>query len=751
MGQVPSPDMDVPTLSPPWIRDVLLRHGDDVEPVSLDADRRLFAEGDAPDALYIIREGTLRVMVDGPGGPKTVAQMTEGGVVGEMGLLTGQPRTATVEADTPVRLWRLSREAFERLRHESPALDRALAQEAVPRWQRVLLTDAFQRLFGSAIDVAALHDLQERVLWRTLESGQAACRQGEAGSSMYVIVSGRVLFEVTRADGSTFVVGEAGAGEAVGEFALMTDAPRSASVIAARQTSYVEIGRELFTELVAAHPEILFSLTRQLAERQRRAHTHGLASLAPPTLTVTLQPVCAGLDIRPLAEALVDALNRTGTARLICAREAEEALGLGTAETSPDDPLHAVVVQWLNEQEADVDTLVFLAGADWSPWTMRCLSRSDSVFVVARPDGDPTPNETEQRLADSESRADRRLVLWHPSGTEEPTRTRRWLDPRPGYSHHHVRQGDARHVARLARHIGGTAVGLVLGGGGARGYAHIGVFRALEEAGVPVDYVGGSSFGALIGAGRASETPAADLLAQCAGFASNRTLFDRTLPIVAMNASHRLTRFCQALYGDQQIEDLWVPYFATAVNLTRGESVVVERGPLWLAVRKSIAVPGIFAPVVEDGELFVDGGVLNNFPVDVMLRKSGSDRILGIQIAAGGTQPREYDMVTGYSGWRALWRRLNPFVQSPRLPLLSRVLTRTLFVGSAPLSDLNASRTDLTLTLNVRASLLDFEPYERIAAEGYEQAIDELREWSRLQHDLRPLAPEATVLSARAA
>ncbi|MEM6327380.1 MAG: cyclic nucleotide-binding domain-containing protein [Bacteroidota bacterium] len=737
--------MRPPSSLPDWLRRAHAEHEALFEPVDMAPGDVLFEEGDEPDALFVVREGTLDVCLGGTSGMETVAEILAGEVVGEMGVLTGLPRTATIRAPASteagaVRLWRLSREAFERIRRESPGLGQCLAEAAVPRWRRVLLTEAFQRLFGASLSAAALHELQNRVVWRTLRSGETACCQGDDGDSMYLLVSGRVVFEVPGDDGQPVVVGEAGAGEVVGEFSLMTNAPRSASVVAARQTSYVEVGRELFTELVAAHPEILFALTRQLAERQQRAHTHGSASLSPPTLTLSLLPAHADLDLAPLARRLLAELSRLGSVRLITSQEVEQALGDGASSTRDDDPFHAVVVQWLNEQEAETGTLVFLADPEWGPWTERCLSRSDRVFVVARPEADPQPGEVERRLMDSASRADRRLVLWHPPATVEPQNTARWLDPRPGYRHHHVREGDARHVARLARHIDGAAVGLVLGGGGARGYAHLGVFRALEELDVPVDHVGGASFGALIGAGRASETPAADLLARCADFAYNRQLFDRTLPIVALNASHRLTQFCRALFGDQQMEDLWVPFFATAVNLTRGESVVIRRGPVWLAVRKSIAVPGIFAPVVDAGELIVDGGVLNNFPVDVMLRESGSARVLGVRIAAGGATAREYDMTTAISGWRALLRRLNPFARTFYLPTLSRVLTRTLFVGSAPLSDLNARRADLTVTLDVRASLMNFEPYRRIAEDGYDQALEPLRGWAEAQPDLGPAA-----------
>ncbi|MEM1055950.1 MAG: cyclic nucleotide-binding domain-containing protein [Bacteroidota bacterium] len=717
-----------------WLRDALVQHEDAFTQTTLETGACLFREGDEPDALYVVQAGVLDVLVGDP--PETVDRIREGGVVGEMGLLTSQPRTATIRAAEPSTLFRLAREAFDRLRDATPEMERALAETAVPRWQRVLLSNALSRLFDETTDLVARHDLQERVPWHTLESGEAICRQGDEGHSMYVIVSGRVLFEVERGDGSVHVVGEAGAGEAVGEFSLLTGAPRSASVVAARQTSYVEIDRELFTELVAAHPGVMFALTRQLAERQRRAHSHGLASLAPPTLTVTLVPTRPGLSIRPLAKALTDELGRIGTARLIDVRAAEEALGAGVATTCEDDPLHAVVVQWLNEQEAETDYLVFLADEEWTPWTRRCLSRADRALFVGRAAEPTPPSETERRLADSDSRVDRHLVLWHAPETEAPSGTARWLDPRPGYRHYHVREGDPAHLARLARHVADVAVGLVLGGGGARGYAHFGVFRAMEEVGLPIDYIGGASFGAMIGALRATDRPLSGLLDACEQFASNRVVFDRTLPVVALNASHHLTQLCHTLYSDRLVEDLWLPFFAMGVNLTRGEPVVIRRGPLWRAIRMSISVPGVFAPVVENGELMVDGGVLNNFPVNVMREESGSERIIGALIQPGGTRPREYDMETGVSGWRAMWRRLNPFVRSPRLPYLSRVITRTLFVGSAPLSESNVRLADLVLPLDIHASLLDFAPYRRIADEGYEQSIGPLREWAARQPDL---------------
>lgn len=722
---------------PPWLREVIADHGDAFTPVTLVAGAHLFDRGDAPDALYVVEEGAVHVYTGEPETAGAVARLGEGALVGEMGLLVGQPRMATVVAAEPTRLLRLPREAFEHLRRALPSLGRAVAEQAVPRWRRMLLAKAVENMFGDDVDLVTQHDLQARAAWHTLSSNEAICRQGDEGDSMYLIVSGRVVFEVERADGTFFVVGEAGAGEAVGEFSLLTGAPRSASVIAARETTYVEIDRALFSELVAAHPGVLYALTQQMAERQQRVNAHGLASLTPSTLTITLAPVSPALSIRPLADVLVAELGRLGSVRLISAERVDEALGAGTAGTSEHASLHAVLMQWLNEQEAEADILVFLADAEWTPWTRRCVSRADRVVFVAESGDDAALGETERRLADSESRCDRGLVLWHPPETEHPSGTARWLDLRPGYRHFHVRREDAAHTSRLARHLAGVAVGLVLAGGGARGWAHLGVFRALEELAIPVDYIGGSSFGALLGASRASEAPSDVLFKESEKYARNDVLFDRTFPIVAMNASHHLTAFCQDLYGEQRIEDLWLPFFAMAVNLTRGETVVLRRGLLWRAIRTSISVPGVFAPVVEDGMLMVDGGVLNNFPVDVMKAESGSDRIIGAAIKTVSGKAYTYDMETGMSGWRALWQRLNPFARSPRLPVLSRVLTQTLFVGSAPLSEQNTQLADLVIPLDIRASMLNFEPFRRIAEDGYEQSIDLLRAWAAEQSDLR--------------
>src|SRR5690606_12446049 len=157
-------------------------------------------------------------------------------------------------------------------------------------------------------------------------------------------------------------------------------------------------------------------------------------------------------------------------------------------------------------------------------------------------------------------------------------------------------------------------------GGGARGYAHLGVLRALEARGVPVDVVGGTSMGALLGAGIALDRDSAELTERALTIAAKRSpLIDFTLPFAAAATGGKVTRLLQRECGDARIEDLWRPYFCMATNLTRAESQVIDRGFAWEAVRASIAIPGLFPPFLRDGsDVLVDGGVMNGLPADVM-------------------------------------------------------------------------------------------------------------------------------------
>jgi NTE family protein len=185
----------------------------------------------------------------------------------------------------------------------------------------------------------------------------------------------------------------------------------------------------------------------------------------------------------------------------------------------------------------------------------------------------------------------------------------------------------------------GKTIGLALGGGAARGLAHIGVLKVLEEEKVPVGCVAGTSAGSLIGS------------LFCAGFDWQKIeetgqeidwgdLVSPTWPTLGMVSSAKLEKTLTRLLEDRTFEDLEVPFRAVAVDIESGEEVILERGPVARAVRASCSIPGIFEPTEIDGRLLVDGGLVNDVPTDVV-RDMGSDHVVGVDLNADRVVPKK--------------------------------------------------------------------------------------------------------------
>ncbi len=179
-------------------------------------------------------------------------------------------------------------------------------------------------------------------------------------------------------------------------------------------------------------------------------------------------------------------------------------------------------------------------------------------------------------------------------------------------------------------------IALVLGGGAARGFAHIGVIRVLEQERIPVDLVVGTSVGSLIGALYASHKDSFEL--EWTAFRLERDdLFDFGLvnAVVGMGYAkgEKLERFVRESVKQRDIEQLRVPFAAVAADLNWGQTVVLDKGSVARAVRASSAIPGVFEPVEHQGKLLVDGGVVDNIPIDVAKAK-GADLVIAVDIGA---------------------------------------------------------------------------------------------------------------------
>jgi predicted acylesterase/phospholipase RssA/CRP-like cAMP-binding protein len=595
--------------------------------------------------------------------------------------------------------------------------------------------------FFAALDEATRSELAGRLEPVNVAAGQVIFRQGDAGDGLYLVVSGRLRVSVAGegpGDGPDRMLYDLGRGAIVGEMALLTDRPRAATVHAVRDSDLLLLRVSSFTSLMERSPALVTGMIRLLVDRLLAVDQLLITDRpqAPPPGGHTIAVACAGRNSRAAAlvagqlEAhLAAQLARAGSVFRVDADVVARQLGPNAAQASPGDPGRAELIGWLHGIERAHDRVIYQPDAQDTAWSRLCLSQSDVVLLVASATDDPAIGAVEARaLATSSLRCE--LALLHPADLAPSSVTASWLARRPVADHHHLRADRPGDVARLARMITGTGCGLVLGGGGARGLAHLGVIRALEEAGVPIDVVGGTSIGAIMAGLCARGLPDSERVRRVMHIArTGRRLVTPTLPLIALSAGRRVDQILTEHLTSVPIEDLPVGFFCVSASLTRAEAIIHERGPLWTAVRASLALPGIYPPVYADGDLLIDGGAVDNLPVGVMRDRVGVGSVIAVDVASETEPLTVAPYGPGMSGWRVLGRRLNPFTPAHPVPGIAEILNRSTGLSQirrrrAALDD---ARVDLVLHPPVaRLRTLDFNGGIALIDAGYRYAADAL-------------------------
>jgi NTE family protein len=452
-----------------------------------------------------------------------------------------------------------------------------------------------------------LRRLMNEAEWFSIPGGWQLLARGERGDALYVIATGSLGLTVPGENGQERIVRQFMPGQTVGEFSLVSDTPRSAGVVALRDTEVLRFSHEAFDRLVKRYPVILANLARILVERihdMNLGRSEMEASGLPRTLAIL--PITPSYDPHILADAMVHSFAQGGRkVMLVDGRQYGQ-------ELSP----------YFHRLEREHDHVVYLGDGTDSAWTRLCLRQADRVMLVVRGDVSPADRpEAAAVVSLLESRTARlvELVVMHAVDATTARGTGPWLDRFKPDIHHNIRIGHAGDIARLGRHIRNRAVGIVLAGGGARGFAHLGVLRALEERGLPIDIVCGTSMGGIVGATYAMGWSLEEIHERMhKAFVETNPLSDYTIPTISLVRGRKVTQLLEDNFGDALIEDTWRYFFCVSSNLTTGREVIHRRGPLAWSLRASVAIPGIIPPVLHNREVLVDGAVLNNFPADIL-------------------------------------------------------------------------------------------------------------------------------------
>uniref|UniRef100_A0A8C2EXF3 lysophospholipase n=1 Tax=Cyprinus carpio TaxID=7962 RepID=A0A8C2EXF3_CYPCA len=723
----------------------------------------LARQGDQDVSLHFVLSGCLHVyqkMIDKQ--DAVCLFVTQPGeMVGQLAVLTGEPLIFTIKAERDCTYLKISKSDLYEIMREQPSVVLSAAHTVAIRMS------PFVRQMDFAID------------WMAVEAGRALYRQDDQSDCTYIVLNGRLRSVIRKANGKKELVGEYGRGDLIGVVEALTRQPRATTVHAVSDTELVKLPEGTLNNIKRRYPQVVTRLIHLLGQKilgnlQQPRGPFSSSALGLPSVasspdvtnpasnlsTVAVLPVCDDVPINAFNLELSHALSAIGPTLLLTSDIIRERLGASALDSIHEYRLSG----WLAQQE-DINRIVlYQTDSGMTPWTQRCIRQADCILIVGLGDQEPALGELEQMLENTAVRALKQLVLLHREDGPGPSRTVEWLNMRSWCSGHlHLKcprrvfsrrspsklrevyekvfeKTADRHsdFSRLARVLTGNSIALVLGGGGARGCSHVGVIKAMEEAGIPIDIVGGTSIGSFIGALYAEERSAVRVKQRAREWSKAmnsvfKTVLDLTYPITSMFSGSAFNTSISKVFEDKQIEDLWLPYFNVTTDITASAMRVHKDGSLWRYVRASMTLSGYLPPLCDpkDGNLLMDGGYINNLPADIA-RNMGTKTVIAIDV---GSQD-ETDLCNygdSLSGWWLLWKRINPWAEKVKVPDMAEIQSRLAYVSCVRQLEVvkKSAYCEYIRPPIDRFKTMDFGKFDEIYDVGYQHSKLLFTEWAR--------------------
>ncbi|XP_022624375.1 patatin-like phospholipase domain-containing protein 7 isoform X4 [Seriola dumerili] len=717
-------------------------------------------QGDQEVSIQFVISGLLHVyqrMIDRE--EETRLFVTHPGeLVGQLAVLTGEPLIFTVRAQRDCSFLSISKTHFYEIMRVEPKVVLNVAHTVVRRMS------SFVRQIDFALD------------WMAVEAGRAVYRQGEKSDSTFIVLSGRLRSVIMKEDGKKELIGEYGRGDLIGVVEALTHQNRATTVHAVRDSEMAKLPEGALSSIKRKFPQVVTRLIHLLGQkilqqvngpltaRSLARHTPGskwdAGNQASNLSTVTVLPVSEEVPLTAFTLELQHALIAIGPTLLLTSDIIKQRLGAAALDSVHEYRLSS----WLGQQEDIHRIVLYQTDYTLTPWTQRCIRQADCIIIVGLGEQDPAVGELERMLEGSAVRAQKQLVLLHREDGPPPKGTVDWLNMRSWISRHlhlscprrvfskrslpkllelyqRVFEKPAdRHsdFSRLARVLTGNAIALILGGGGARGCSQVGIMRALCESGIPVDLIGGTSIGSLMGALYAEDRSHSRMRMRAREWAMEMTsvfkkVLDLTYPVTSMFSGAAFNSGISNVFKSKQIEDLWIPYFNITTDITASAMRVHTDGSLWRYVRASMSLSGYLPPLCDpkDGHLLMDGGYINNLPADVA-RSMGAKVVIAIDVGS-----RDETNLTNYgdslSGWWLLWKRLNPLAEKVKVLNMAEIQTRLAYVCCVRQleSVKNSDYCEYIRPPIDRYRTLEFGKFDEIAEVGYQHGKTVFDVWGR--------------------
>lgn len=507
-----------------------------------------------------------------------------------------------------------------------------------------------------------LRELVKSMTLIFLEGGETFIREGDYDPTLYILMQGRLRVFINTESNESGVpsltpIGEVSVGEIVGEIALLANLPRTSTVRSIRHSILIKLSEENFQEFKKIYPaevnEIAIIAIKRLTAKKRQTEA------GERIRTIAVAPA-GNSDHRSFAHQFVNELNKIESAILVNLELCNQNFGKDIAQVKLEGSENVLINSWLNSLENQYSYVVYETDFEMTSWTQRCLRQADRVIFVAEDHKDSHRNSIEEYLfsLSSENLLYNEVVFTHADA--EIKGTSKWLKDRSTNGYHHLRLSSQADWDKLIRFLRGRALGVVLSGGAARAYVHIGIIKAMEELNIPIDFIAGNSMGGAVASAYAFCGVSGSI-----DFAHNFANYspDYTFPYISLLSGKHISHVMKYWFGDTEIEDLKIRFFCTSTNLTKESLHIHDRGVLWKAVRTGVSLPSFFPPVYDENDnMLVDGGVINNLPVDVMRKLMSGGKILAINCNAFKSQEKNEPLKeTWASGWKLLFNRFNFF------------------------------------------------------------------------------------------
>lgn len=514
-----------------------------------------------------------------------------------------------------------------------------------------------------------------------LKPGEMLFVQGSTADCMYILTEGLLAATVRDKLGFEKIAVTIRCGQTVGESGVISSQPRPLTIKALRHSVLLKLTRNVFESYFMNEPKILLKLLNYLSTRSLRA-IETLENIYP-YVNIAFVPANPQVNIDVFFQNFFDLF--------------QQQKKLGHFNTDHITTIDENLINQLNEAESYNDYNIYKINCQNKTISDFLLERADRIFVVGHGNQPAVIDQQVTQLL-LQSPAKYELILLYPQRTQ-PNNTRAWLQKFDFFRYHHLALEQNSDYERLIRFITGKAFGLVLSGGGTKGWVHMGVLKALHEAKIPLDAIGGTSIGAIIGAKYLMENDFDQFYQAMLEFARINLepfrLSNLTYPLVSILNGKIGTMGVLKLFQKEFIENLWQPFFCVSYNMNQSMESIHRDGSLWLWTRASGAIPGIVPPIEVDGQLHVDGGVINNLPTDIMKDFfDGMGKILAVDLVYRDDKIK-YRFPPVIKFWEAVKIKLGYKHSDYKFPEFSEVLIRSLLAGSAVKNQQNDLLADI--------------------------------------------------------